>query len=39
MAFSFIEVFMEDDAEPITGTNGSIKRINPERLKQFRDKF
>lgn len=26
-------------AEPITGTNGSIKRINPERLKQFRDKF
>ena len=26
-------------AEPITGTNGSIKRINPERLKQFRDTF
>ncbi|WP_288688130.1 insulinase family protein [uncultured Acinetobacter sp.] len=26
-------------AEPITGTNGSIKRITPEILKTFRDKF
>ena len=26
-------------AEPITGTNGSLKKITPEKLKQFRDKF
>ncbi|WP_353141497.1 M16 family metallopeptidase [Acinetobacter pragensis] len=26
-------------AEPITGTNGSLKKITPEYLKQFRDKF
>lgn len=26
-------------AEPITGTQGSIKRILPEHLKQFRDRF
>lgn len=26
-------------AQPITGTNGSLKKITPEYLKQFRDKF
>ncbi|NHV87656.1 insulinase family protein, partial [Escherichia coli] len=26
-------------SEPITGTNGSIKRIQPKHLQQFRDQF